>query len=248
LASARNVVMTKRIHLISGPRNISTALMYSFGNRADCAIVDEPMYGVYLSTHDVQHPGREETLASLSQDMKSVKENVIFGDYQEDLLFLKNMAHHFIGVEHDFIYNLHNLFLIRKPKQLIASFAQVIPNPTMQDIGLEKEYALFADLLQNGKHKPLVLDSGLLLDKPESIIKSLCSNLKIPFSDSMLQWKAGPRKEDGIWAKYWYANVHKSTGFLKQKTSERKLPEHLHELHARAKHYYDLLYKHAIRN
>ncbi len=237
----------KRIHLISGPRNISTALMYSFANRPDCSVVDEPMYGVYLSKHDVPHPGKEETLATMSQDIEEVKKEMLFKDYSTDLLFLKNMAHHFIGVEHEFIYDLKNIFLIRNPKQLIASFAQVIPNPTMQDIGLEKEYALFKAISQNGKSKPIVLDSGLLLENPPVVLRSLCDALEIPFSESMLQWEAGARKEDGSWAKYWYANVHKSTGFSKQKTSERELPEHLTDLYLRAKDFYDKLYIHAIR-
>lgn len=240
--------MTKRIHLISGPRNISTALMYSFGNRQDCSVVDEPMYGVYLSKHDVPHPGKEETLASLPHSMEEVKQTSIFRDYPTDLVFLKNMAHHFIDVSHDFIYDLDNVFLIRNPKQLIASFAQVIENPTMQDIGLEKEYKLFQDVIANSKKQALVLDSGILLSDPKRILQLLCEKLEIPFSDAMLSWKAGPRKEDGAWAKYWYANVHKSTGFSKQKTSERALPAHLEELYISAKEYYDKLYEHAIRN
>jgi len=239
--------VTKRIHLISGPRNISTALMYSFGNRKDCTIVDEPMYGVYLSKHDVPHPGKEETLASMSQDMRTIKTDIIFTDYPTELLFLKNMAHHFIDVPHDFIYELDNLFLIRNPKQLIASFAQVISEPTMQDIGLEKEYELFHALQTTANKPPLVLDTGVLLENPEEILRKLCDKLDIPFLDSMLHWTAGPRKEDGIWAKYWYANVHKSTGFSKQKTSERELPSHLEELYLHAKGYYDKIYEHAIQ-
>lgn len=240
--------MTKRIHLISGPRNISTALMYSFGNRKDCSIVDEPMYGVYLSKHDVPHPGKEETLASLSQDMQKVKAEVIFGHYPTELVFLKNMAHHFIGVEHEFIHELNNVFLIRNPKQLIASFAQVIAEPTMQDIGLEKEYRLFQELATKGNSTPLVLDSGILLKDPQSILTELCNRLEIPFLESMLSWDSGPRPEDGVWAKYWYSNVHKTTGFSKQKTSERELPGHLEELYLHAKEFYDKLYEHAIGN
>ncbi len=222
--------------------------MYSFGNREDCRVIDEPMYAVYLSKHAVEHPGREETLASLSSDMKEVKNNVILAPYNSELLFIKNMAHHFIDVDHSFIYTLDNVFLIRNPKQLIASFAQVISTPTMQDIGLEKEYQLFQDIASKNNKPPIVLDSGLLLQNPKAVLQSLCAQLDIPFHDSMLSWKAGPRKEDGVWAKYWYANVHKSTGFSPQKTSSRDLPTHLEELYLKAKVYYDKLYKHAIRN
>ena len=38
-----------RIAMWSGPRNISTAMMRAFGNRADCAVSDEPFYGAYLA-------------------------------------------------------------------------------------------------------------------------------------------------------------------------------------------------------
>jgi hypothetical protein len=235
--------MEKRIHLISGPRNISTALMYSFGNRTDFSVVDEPMYAHYLLHNPIEHPGQEETLKSLPHSMEEIKKQLIFKPLSanQPYYFIKNMAHHFEGVKDiRFLLALDNLFLIRDPYQLIASFAQVIPNPTMLDIGLKKEWELFEYLQDHGK-TPFVLDSNSVLADPENKLKQLCTALDIPFSEQMLKWEAGPRKEDGVWAKYWYANVHKSTGFAKQKTSSRVLEKRLYPLYEEAKIYYDKL-------
>jgi len=236
-----------RIHLISGPRNISTALMYSFGNRKDTSIVDEPLYAYYLSTHPkIDHPGKKEILESQSQSLDEVLSNVIFGSYKTDNLFIKNMAHHLDGVDWSFLEALTNVFLIRSPNQLIASFAEIISNPTMLDIGIELEYQIFK-YLNEMNQKCIVLDSNEVLKDPKKVLTELCSLLDIPFDIRMLDWASGARIEDGIWAQYWYKNVHRSTGFSRQKTSDRIFPERLTSLLEKAQEYYDLLYKHSIK-
>ena len=239
--------MSELIHLISGPRNISTALMYSFDSRGDTTVLDEPMYAVYLDQHDVDHPGKEDILNSQSRDIDRVIQDVFLKNYETDYVFIKNMAHHFIDVDPRFIYDFRNLFLIRDPKQLICSFSQVIQNPTMQDIGLEHEYILYLDVLAKSKYKPIVLDSNDILSDPEGMLKALCKQLNISYTTKMLEWEAGPIDADGIWAKYWYKNVHQSTGFKKQQAKERELPAHLEKLYEKAKYYYDKLSEAAIK-
>lgn len=138
--------MEKCTQLISGPRNISTALMYSFANRSDCSVADEPFYAHYLLHNLVEHPGKVETLASLPHTLEDIKSQFIFQTLspKRPIYFIKNMAHHFEEIDDPtFMLNLDPLFLIRDPYQLIASFAQVIPNPTMLDIGLKLEWELF---------------------------------------------------------------------------------------------------------
>lgn len=235
-----------KIHLISGPRNISTALMYSFGNRADMSIVDEPFYAYYLHQHpELVHPGREEILASMSTDYKEVLETIIDFDYPTDHVFFKNMAHHLYASDWSFIKDLKNIFLIRNPAQLIASFAQVMPKPTMQDIGLKLEWALYEEAQKLGATS-IVLDSNALLDQPQKTLTLLCQLLEIPFSDEMLAWEPGPREADGVWAQYWYTNVHKSTGFKTQATSVRPFPKHLKGLLKEATVYYEKLLEQAL--
>ena len=149
----------KIINLISGPRNLSTALMYSFSRRPDTKVIDEPFYAHYLETTGIKHPAREDTLNSMSSDITEVLES-IYKTSGCEVLFLKNMAHHHQQMDLDFLNKMTNLFLVRNPKQLIASFAQVINNPTMQDIGLQKSWELF-NKIEN--QNPLVLDSSEIL-------------------------------------------------------------------------------------
>lgn len=237
---------TKRIQLISGPRNISTALMYAFGNRQDCGIVDEPFYAHYLDKHQVDHPGKEEIIQSQRTEISKVLEEVIFAYCPTDILFIKNMAHHYIGLDPSILNELSNVFLIRDPKQLICSFSQVIPNPTMQDIGIKHEFDLYKHSAA-AERKNIIIDAGEVLKNPEKILKQLCDHCQIPFTNQMLNWEAGPRKEDGVWAKYWYKNVHQSTGFKKQSQQERSLPEQCIPLFEEAKIYYDQLFDLALK-
>ena len=239
--------MTKRINLISGPRNISTALMYSFGNRKDTSIVDEPMYAHYLHSHpQVIHPSGKEIQMSQSTNLDQVLSDVIFGDYPNPIVFLKNMAHHFHGIDWFFLTRLKNVFLIRSPERLIASFAKVIPNPTMLDIGLKLEYDIF-NYLKSSDQSVCVLDSGEVLKNPRAVLSQLCDFLEIDMDEDMLEWQAGPRAEDGIWAKHWYANVHKSTGFKSPPVHPVDFPPYLKPLLDEALHYYDLLYAHSLK-
>ena len=227
----------KIINLISGPRNLSTALMYSFSRRPDTKVIDEPFYAHYLDTTGINHPGREETLNSMSSDINEVLKNINKTNGCE-VLFLKNMAHHHQQMDLGFLQNMTNLFLVRNPKQLIASFAQVISEPSMQDIGLKKSWELFNKI--ENQH-PVVLDSAEILKDPKLLLTKLCKKLNITYYDEMLSWPAGGIKEDGAWAEYWYKNVHNSTGFTKQKTSSRELPKHCESLYLEAVKYYDKL-------
>ena len=230
----------KIINLISCPRNLSTALMYSFSRRPDTIVIDEPIYAHYLRSTGIDHPARNETINSMSSDIESILSK-IFSRKKCQILFLKNMAHHHINMDLSFLQNMTNLFLVRNPKQLIASLAQVVKNPSMQDIGLQKSWELYEYIVKIHRKSPLVLDSEEILNNPERLLSNLCNRLKINFCREMLSWPKGGIKEDGVWAKHWYKNVHSSTGFVKQKTSKRKLPKHCESLYFDALKYYDKL-------
>jgi hypothetical protein len=231
------------INLISGPRNISTALMYSFAQHSQIKVVDEPFYAHYLIHTGLDHPGREETIASMSANPDEIIDQIHSLEKAHEVIFLKNMAHHHEGLDWNYLNEMHNVFLIRDPKQLIASFAQVIPNPTIQDIGLKHEAELLDYVLEHGKHSPIVIDSNNILKDPERGLSKLCIDLAIPFEKEMLSWKKGAIPEDGAWAHYWYKNVHNSTDFTKQKTSYRPLPEHCEALYQESLRYYGKLKK-----
>ncbi len=237
--------MAKRINLIACPRNISTALMYSFAQRPDTSVVDEPFYGYYLEKTDANHPGKGEIIAAMETDLEEVTKHLL-QNREKPVFFIKNMAHHHINLSPAFIDGCHHFFLIRHPKLLIRSFTKVIPNPTIEDIGVKKQYELFK-MFQDKGHQPVVLDSGELLKDLPGMLKEVCKALGIPFFKEMLEWPAGARPEDGVWAKYWYHSVHQSTGFKTQPHKEFTLEDHLLPLLEDALPYYRVLFESSIK-
>lgn len=233
------------LNLISGPRNVSTALMYSFAQRSDTSVVDEPFYAVYLTRSRADHPGKEAVLNALSSDENIVKSQLA-SRRDSPVLFIKNMAHHMEVLDDPLIPGATNIFLIREPRQILASYAEVIARPAMRDIGIEYQYSLFEKLLAEG-NKPLVIDSQFLLQDPVRVLAELCSRCDLPFEQRMAHWPAGPKPYDGVWAPYWYVNVHNSTGFQKQTTTSRPLPEHLQNLCAEAQRFYEKLLPFSVK-
>lgn len=232
-------------HLISSPRNISTALMYSFYHRGDTAVVDEPFYAYYLDRATRVHPGQDEILAQMEKEPSRVIAGINDRAAEKSHLFIKNMAHHLVEMPLDFLVSYRNILLIRDPKQLIASFAQVLPNPRMEDVGIKRQHEIF-QFLGSGKEFA-VIDSGELLKDPPKYLEALCEVLNIPFSLAMHQWQPGPIPDDGVWAKFWYKNVHQSEGFMIQKTSQRELPSECEPLYKEALPYYHELSKYALK-
>lgn len=237
--------MTKRINVISGPRNISTALMYAFANRDDTTVVDEPMYAYFLHKTDDDHPAKEQVIASQPIEIGQVKEKLFFQEVSSPIYFLKGMAKHYIEMDYKFLLDLENVFLVRDPRQLISSFVKVIPNPKMKDIGLKREWEIFNYLLGRDKES-IVLDSNQVLENPNAQLKNLCHHLDIPFSEKMLHWESGPKAYDGVWAPYWYENVHNSTGFGPANRSKPELPDSLLDLYEESNYYYEKLIQYSI--
>ena len=226
------------INLISGPRNISTALMYSFAQRSDTEVMDEPYYAVYLRKTGLPHPGREEVLRSLPATESEV--NSRMRTVTKPVLFIKNMAHHLEVLDSPLIEGAVNVFLIRNPLHIITSYSKVIETPTMRDIGLRYQYSLFSQMVSAGK-QPVVVDSGLLLEHAAAVLRKLCVTCGLPFQESMLKWAPGPKSYDGVWAAHWYGNVHRSTGFEPPRTSQDTLAEGLQPLYNEAKMLYEKL-------
>jgi len=236
-----------RINLWSSPRNISTAMMYSFAQREDMSVIDEPLYAHYLTHTDSQalHPATSEILGSQENDGKKVVSEMLHGKYSTPYALFKQMTHHLIHLEESFLFQMKNVLLIRDPRRIIASYAKVIPNPTIQDIGVKMQAELFEKLQQKNALNAIV-DTKQVLLNPEKVLGSLCDKLEIPFSKKMLQWQAGARQEDGIWAPHWYTNVHSSTGFQPYVEKEVQLSDELEKLADECAPYYELLREYAI--
>ncbi|MDE0689724.1 MAG: sulfotransferase family protein [Candidatus Poribacteria bacterium] len=242
---------TKRICLWSGPRNVSTALMYAFAQRSDTEVIDEPLYAHYLYTkYGAQafkstHPGTAEVLASMSTDGEQVIEQVILGSCEKPVLFMKQMAHHLLNINLSFLQHIHNVLLIRDPREMLPSLAKVIGTPTLADTGLKTQYDLLNDLRAAGQILP-ILDARLLLENPSNVLSQLCERLELQFERSMLSWEIGGNPADGVWAPYWYQNVHRSTGFAPYRPKSEPFPTELEAVLAVCVEYYSALCKEAI--
>jgi len=204
-----------RIAMWSGPRNISTAMMRAWENRGDCAVSDEPLYAHYLAHTGSDHPGRDEVIADGDTDWRRVT-NAMIGSVPDGkpIWYQKQMTHHLLPhVDHGWIHGLTNVFLIRDPAAVVASYVKTRASVTPEDIGVSQQLQLFDELADRAGVAPPVIDAEEFLASPEAHLRALCDLLGIAFTSRMLAWPAGPRASDGVWAPYWYAAVLKSTGF-----------------------------------
>jgi hypothetical protein len=215
------VTMTRRLVMWSGPRNISTAMMRAFENRADCAVSDEPFYACYLARTGIDHPMRAEILASMERDYAAVAE-ALRGPSPNaaEVWYQKHMTHHMLpGDSLDWARGAANCFLIRDPRRVVASYARKRENPTPADIGLAREAELYREIEAMTGAPPPVLDADDVLADPEHALRALCAAVDLPFDSAMLAWPAGRRDSDGVWAAHWYGAVERSTGFHAPQTA-----------------------------
>ncbi len=233
------------ICLWSGPRNVSTALMYSFAQLDDVDVVDEPLYAHYLRVSGREHPGRDEVLASQDADGDRVMRQLLKSKRRGRALFAKQMAHHLVDLDRRFLSGTTNVLLVRDPKEMLPSLTIQIPSATLADTGLRQQWELYLELEASGA-APAVLDARELLLNPAGVLSTLCALIGVRYSDSMLRWKAGPRPEDGVWARYWYHAVHRSTGFQPFQPKDT-FPSHLEPLLAQCAPWYDKLLNKAIK-
>lgn len=235
-----------RICLWSGPRNVSTALMYAFAQRSDTRALDEPLYAHYLRVSGANHPIREEVLASMENDGERVVKDVILGPCARPVLFMKQMAHHLVEIDRGFLKQTANVLLIRDPVEMLPSLAKILDAPTLRDTGLATQFELVSELKNLGQNPPVIDARELLLDPP-GVLRQLCDQLGIPFQESMLKWPAGPHPEDGVWAKQWYHNVHRSTGFQPYREKTDPFPQRLLPLLEECRPYYQAMQAMAIK-
>jgi hypothetical protein len=218
-----------RIAMWSGPRTISTAMLRSWGSRRDTAVTDEPLYAAYLAETGLDHPGREEILASQPTDWRDVAA-ALTGPIPDGcaIWYVKHMAHHLLpSMDRSWLAGMAHVFLLRDPAAVIASYARVREAPTLADLGLEQQVELFeAERARTGLTPP-VIDSDDVLANPQGVLRVLCEAVGVPFDPAMLAWEAGPRDTDGVWAPHWYATVEASTRFAPPRTDRAvDPPEH----------------------
>jgi Sulfotransferase domain len=233
----------------SGPRNISTALMRSWGNRNDTAVVDEPFYAFYLKATGKKHPGAAEVLATGETDWRKVIAQ-LSGPIPNDktIFFQKHMTHHLLpDVDRQWLWLVTNCFLIRDPAEVIISYIKKNAAPALDDLGFVQQGEIFDSVCaETGKIAP-VIDAKDVLQNPEQILRLLCAAVGVPFSEAMLSWPPGLRETDGIWAKYWYQEVASSTSFQPYRPKDEAVPAQFAEMHARCQQSYRRLYQYRLR-
>ena len=241
--------MTVRICLWSGPRNISTATLRSWENRADTAVWDEPFYGPYLAQTGLPHPGREEILASVETDPDRIAAACAGdapprGEAGADIFFQKHMCQHMLdGIDRSWMARCRHLFLIRDPAEVAASWHATMGSITEADLGAALQRELFDEASTLTGVEPPVVEGRDVQADPEGMTRAICAALEVAFDPAMLAWPAGKRVSDGVWAKHWYARVEASTGFEPYKPSSHDRPAALAPVIEACRPHYEHLQK-----
>src|SRR6185437_1768026 len=240
--------VTLRIAMWSGPRNLSTAMMRSFGSRADTFVSDEPFYGCFLKATGAGHPMRDEVIAAMDCDWASVM-RTLRGDPRDGspVWYQKHMWHHMAcPIGYDDFAGFRHAFLIREPERMIASYLRKREAARFEDLGLERQAEFFDRESDRLGRAPPVVDDNDVLANPELVLSKLCEALGIPWHDAMLHWAPGRRDSDGVWAAHWYNAVESSTGFGPPETEPVELPADARRLADRCRPHYERLASHRL--
>lgn len=243
--------MVTRIAMWSGPRNISTAMMRAFENRDDTVVSDEPFYAAFLAETGLDHPMREEVIASQPTQWRKVAD-AMAGPAAGDapIWYQKHMTHHMLpGFGLGWLAACTNAFLIRPPEQVLASYTQKRAEVTLDDIGVVRQAELFDHVAQEKGEAPPVIEGAQVLANPRGSLTALCEALGIPFSEKMLNWPAGRRDSDGVWAPAWYDTVERSTGFAPPGpvVTFDSLPDSLKPIAEAARPWYERMAQYRLR-
>ena len=240
--------MTLRIAMWSGPRNLSTAMMRSFGSRADTFVSDEPFYGAFLKQSGAGHPMRDQVIAAMDCDwdgvMDALKRDPPDGS---PIWYQKHMWHHMVGpVGYDDFAGFTHAFLIREPERMIASYLRKREAAAFEDFGLERQAEFFEREADRLGRAPPVVDANDVLADPEDVLPQLCEALGVDWDPAMLSWERGCRPTDGPWAPHWYGAVEASTGFGPPETGKVELPAEAQRLADCCRPFYERLARYRI--
>jgi hypothetical protein len=244
-----------RLAMWSGPRNISTAMMRSWGNRPDTVVVDEPFYAFYLKETGTKHPGAEEVIARGETDWRKIVEqcgkeggrDLSVPTAKKKIFYQKQMTHHLLPeVARNWLREVTNCFLIRDPAEVIISYIKKNREPKAEDLGFVQQAEIFDFVQSQTGSVPPVLDADDVLRDPAQMLRLLCDAIGVEFTDAMLSWPPGRRETDGVWAKYWYAEVERSTSFQPWRERKIDVPKSLCDVHARCREIYEELYQHRL--
>ena len=233
------------ISMWSGPRNLSTALMRSFGNRSDVTnVLDEPFYASYLVSTNKDHPMKKEVIQSQLTNIDDVKKNCQVAN--KGVTYQKHMTHHIIDKDYSWMNQLINCFLIRNPKMVVHSFMKSWNDGGFEDIGFQQQYDIYKYVQENINDKPIIIDASKLRNDPKRVLSKFCAIVGLEWDEKMLSWSAGLKDYDGVWAKHWYPSVLNSTSFKPESKKQINLSDNEKTIVDRAMPIYEELYKDSI--
>ena len=236
-----------RIAMWSGPRNISTAMMYSFASRTDCVVWDEPFYAFYLANAGITHPLNQEIIDAGEADWDVVVRMCTGDEPGRAVFYQKHMTHHMLdGYDRSWLGQLNNAFLIRAPERVLASYARKRDEVTLHDIGFAQQADIFDQVCNEIGQAPPVVDADDILSDPAGTLGKLCAALHIPYTDEMLAWPTGPKPYDGVWAPHWYNAVWKSSGFKRPPSNAVNLDDSHKRIVEQARPLYEKLKAHKL--
>ena len=242
---------TRRVSIAmwSGPRNISTAMMRSWGNRPDAVVCDEPLYAHYLQVTGYDHPGADEVIASGETDWRKVVARLTGAvPAGKHVFYQKQMTHHLLpDIDRAWLGVMTNCFLIRDPREVITSYIKKKQDPVLEDLGFVQQAEIFEWVREHTNAIPSVVDARDVLENPERMLRSLCHAVGVEFTGAMLSWPPGARATDGVWAKHWYPEVETSTSFRPYEAKQNKVPERLRAVYGKCFEVYEQLHAHRLR-
>ena len=223
--------------------------MRAWGNRPDTFVIDEPFYAYYLKTTGKQHPGAQEVITSGETDWRKVIAQLTGPiPNAKRIFFQKQMAHHLLPeVDREWLGAVTNCFLIRDPREVIASYIKKREEPALPDLGFIQQAEIFDFVRISTSSIPPIVDAKNVLENPEQMLRLLCEAVGVEFSESMLSWPPGMRDTDGVWAKHWYGEVAKTTSFQPYRPKQAKVPAHLQEIYDCCRECYEKLYEYRLR-
>ena len=213
-------------------------------------MIDEPFYAFYLMATGKKHPGADEIIASGETNWRKAVEQCrrhLSIPTGKKIFYQKQMTHHLLPeIDREWLVGTTNCFLIRDPREVILSYIKKQGDPTLEDLGFVQQAEIFNWVAARTGSIPPVIDASDVLQNPERILRLLCTAVGVEFDGSMLSWPSGLRDTDGVWARYWYGEVAKSTSFEPDKPREGIVPHRLHELHGKCQEYYERLYEYRL--
>ena len=225
-------------------------MMRAWANRPDTFVIDEPFYAFYLRATGRKHPGADEIMEAGETDWRKVVEQCgrrLSAPTAKKIFYQKQMTHHLLPeIDREWLVGMTNCFLIRDPREVILSYIKKQSDPMLEDLGFVQQAEIFDWVRARTGSIPPIIDASDVLQNPERILRLLCTVFAIEFDESMLSWPSGLRETNGVWARYWYGEVAKSTSFQQYKPREGIVPDRLRELHEQCREYYERLHEYRL--